>query len=164
MKRMLCLLASRDTGPVLQFIKYGVAGGAATAVHIVVFQFCAAFVLACLDEKDLLVRLFGAAVPAISDATRGWRSAANNGIAFMLSNLTAYILNRQFVFKPGRHHWLVEVGLFYAVSGLSLVIGTTIMTWLIQAFGVRTDFAFGANIVSAVLINYAMRKFVIFHG
>jgi putative flippase GtrA len=68
------------------------------------------------------------------------------------------------VFHRGRHHWLLEIGLFYAVSGVSLVIGTTLQTALIGHFGLTTTVAFGANLVTALLINYAMRKFVIFKG
>jgi putative flippase GtrA len=85
-------------------------------------------------------------------------------LAFMIANMVAYILNIKFVFKPGRHHWLVEVGLFYAVSGVSMVLGTLLMWWLIRQFSMSTDIAFFANIVTAVLINYAMRKYVIFKG
>ena len=74
------------------------------------------------------------------------------------------IFNIYWVFEAGRHHWLVEVGLFYAVSGISVAIGTGLMGWLIKRYGVRTTYAFVSNIVTAVLINYAARKFFIFKG
>ena len=45
-----------------------------------------------------------------------------------------------------------------------MVLGTSMMGWLIRRFGMQTTYAFGANLVSAVLINYAARKFFIFSG
>ena len=36
--------------------------------------------------------------------------------------------------------------------------------YLIRRHGIRTTYAFGTNILTALLINYAMRKFVIFSG
>jgi putative flippase GtrA len=50
------------------------------------------------------------------------------------------------------------------VSGFSILLGTLLMGFLIKRFGMLTTYAFVANIVTAVMINYAMRKFVIFHG
>ena len=54
--------------------------------------------------------------------------------------------------------------MFYAVSGISLLIGTVLMGYLIKRFGMLTTYAFASNIVTAVMINYAVRKFVIFSG
>jgi len=103
-------------------------------------------------------------VPAMNDAMRARNAALDNFFAFIFSNLTAYLLNIFWVFKRGRHHWLMEIGLFYAVSGVSMVIGTTIQTWMIAHMGLTTTVAFVANMVTALLINFAMRKFVIFKG
>jgi putative flippase GtrA len=75
-----------------------------------------------------------------------------------------YILNRLFVFKPGRHRWVVEFLLFFSVSGVSAALGTALQSVLIGRYGIETTPAFGANILCALLINYAMRKFVIFKG
>ena len=88
----------------------------------------------------------------------------DNVICFFFSNLTAYILNVRWVFKPGRHNRVVEVLLFYAVSALSALIGTPLMGLLIRYLGLMTTLAFGVNIVVAVMVNYALRKFVIFKG
>jgi hypothetical protein len=65
---------------------------------------------------------------------------------------------------PGRYHWIVEVVLFYLVSGAALVTGTAMMGFLIRRFGMLTTYAFGSNIFAALLINYAMRKLFIFKG
>jgi len=154
----------REAGPLVQFIKYGISGGIATATHIVVFHIAAWKILPALQEEDTAVRLLNLSVQTMCDAARARNAMIDNGIAFILSNFVAYILNILWVFKPGRHHWLMEIGLFYLVSGISIVIGTSIMGFLIGHYGMSTTVAFLANLVTALLINFAMRKFVIFKG
>ena len=155
---------SHDAHPLVQFIKYGIAGGLATATHITAFFLCGLFFLPCLTQDDILVRLLGLTAPSISESTRVWNAGICNSIGFVIANAFCYALNRLFVFRPGKHHWSVEFLLFFAVSGISWAIGTTIQTVLIKYQGVQTTLAFGANIGCALLINYAMRKFVIFKG
>ena len=87
-----------------------------------------------------------------------------NGAAFLVSNLVAYLINIYWVFVPGRHHWIIEIALFYLVSGIAIAIGTSIMGVLIRRFGMLTTYAFGSNLVAALMINYAMRKYFIFNG
>ncbi len=154
----------RDASPLIQFIKYAIAGGIATAVHITVFHICAWKLFPALQEQDWAVKLLGLRVAPEDDRLRSRNSMIDNGIAFLFSNMTAYLVNIFWVFEPGRYHWLVEVGLFYAVSGVSVVIGTALMGWLIRRYGMTTTYAFITNLVSALLINYAMRRFVIFNG
>ena len=157
-------LMGREAGPLVQFIKYAIGGGLATATHIVVFHLVAWRLIPCLEPRDWAVELFKLRVHDLDDATRSRNSMIDNGIAFLFSNLVAYLINIMWVFEPGRHHVVVEILLFYLVSGVSIVIGTAIMGYLIRRFGMLTTFAFGANLVAALLINFAMRKFVIFKG
>jgi putative flippase GtrA len=154
----------REANPFIQFIKYGISGGLATATHIVIFHFAAWKFLPALQQNDIAVRLFHLSVQTMSDAVRARNAMIDNGLAFLISNLVAYVLNILWVFKPGRHHWIVEIGLFYLVSGVSIVIGTSIMGFLITQYSFATTTAFLANLVTALLINFAMRKFVIFKG
>jgi putative flippase GtrA len=160
----LFALLRHDVHPVVQFIKYGIVGGMATAVHIVTFFLCGWFLLPCLTQNDIAVRLLGLTAPAVSETVRAWHAIYCNAIAFTLSNTVCYLLNRLFVFKPGRHHWALEFLFFFGASGVSLAIGTGIQTFLITHHGMQTTYAFGANLVSALLINFAMRKYVIFKG
>ena len=157
-------LLSPDAGPTAQFIKYAICGGIATAAHITIFHLIGWRLIPCLQTNDPFVKYLRLQVPHIELHRRARNSMITNIIGFMISNFVAYLLNILFVFKTGRHHWLVEFMLFYAVSAISLVIGTTIMGWLIRRFGLMTTIAFGANLVTALLINFAMRKFVIFKG
>jgi putative flippase GtrA len=155
---------SHDTHPAIQFLKYGVVGGLSTGLHIVTFFLCGWLLLPCLAPNDITVRLLGLSVPAISEATRVWNAGCCNALAFLLSNTFCYILNRLFVFKPGRHHYVLEFLLFFAVSGLSMALATALQSVLIKAYGIQTTFAFGANIACSLLINFALRKFVVFKG
>lgn len=155
---------SHDAPPFVQFIKYGLAGGAATAVHILAFFLAGFFLFPCVSAEDPLVKLFGLAAPAVTEALRARYAVFSNVVAFMLSNTFCYVVNRLFVFRPGRHHVVLEFLLFLAVSAVSMTIGTTLMGVLIKQFGIQTTYAFGANIFSSLAINYVMRKFFVFNG
>lgn len=155
---------SPESGPILQFIKYGIAGGAATATNILVFFLCGWFLLPCLKQTDPLVKLFGLTAPLISESTRVWNAGICNTLGFVISNVFCYLLNRLFVFKPGRHSWPVEFLMFFAGSSLAFAIGLGLQTVLIRSFGTQTTYAYGANILAALLINYGTRKFIIFKG
>ena len=117
-----------------------------------------------MQEKDLFVVVFDLTVTEVDDVTRSLNSMLSNGVAFIFSSMVAYLINVFWVFIPGRHNKFVEIGLFYLVSGVSVIIGTSTMGFLIRHYGIQTTYAFAANIVSAVMINYGMRKFYIFKG
>lgn len=148
----------------IQFIKYALAGGLATITHIVFFHLVAWKMFPALQPQDHFVRLLGLKIRKITDTHRARNSAISNILAFIVSNAVAYITNYLWVFEPGRHSIFVEIALFYAGSGVSMALGTGLMGVLIKRFGLLTTYAFGSNIVIAVLINYALRKFVIFQG
>ena len=153
-----------EAGLLVQFIKYGIAGGLATFVHIVIFHLVAWKIFPSLQDNDFFIVILGLTVTEVNVATRSINSMLSNGIAFICSNMVAYIINVFWVFKPGRHHRIIEIGLFYLVSGVSAVIGTSMMGLLISYYGMQTTYAFSVNIVSAVMINYSMRKFYVFKG
>ena len=155
---------SHDAPPLVQFIKYGMAGGIATVTHVFMFFLAGFLLFPCVAESDPLVKLFGLAAPAVNEALRAKNAVFSNICAFFVSNTVCYIINRLFVFRPGRHHVVIEFFLFLAVSAVSMVIGTTLMGVLIQHFSVETTYAFGANIFSSLAINYVMRKFFVFKG
>jgi len=153
-----------ETGNLLQFIKYGISGCIATLTHIIVFHLAAWKLFFALQADDWFVRLLNLPIQKLDDTTRSRNSMKGNAVAFVVSNLVAYLINVYWVFIPGRYHWIMEIGLFYLVSGVAIVIGTGFMGFLIRRFGMLTTYAFGANIFAALMINYAMRKFFIFNG
>ena len=164
MPRWLRAFLSHETTPLLQFLKYAIVGGLATGTHILVFYLCAIFFLPSLSQNDIVVRRLGLSIPEVSDKQRARNAGIGNAVAFFFSNIFCYILNRLFVFTPGRHYWLIEFLLFLGVSGISMLLGTSIQSWLIIRFATQTTLAFGANLVTSLAINYAMRRFFIFNG
>lgn len=148
----------------IQFIKYALAGGVATLTHISIFHLVAWKLFPSLGPDDHAVRFFRLRIREVNDYSRARNSMIGNVIAFFFSNLVAYIMNILWVFERGRHSLALEILLFYLVSGLSTMIGTMLMGMLIKRFGLLTTYAFAANIVSSVLINYALRKYFIFLG
>ena len=155
---------SHDAPPLVQFVKYGLAGGLATVTHVLAFFLVGFLLFPCVTDHDPLVKLFGLVAPAVDEALRARHAVFSNVVAFFVSNTVCYLANRWFVFRPGRHHVVIEFLLFLAVSAVSMIIGTTLMGVLIQRFGIETTYAFGANILSSLAINYVMRKFFVFKG
>mgnify|MGYP002020689639 FL=1 len=164
MNDILSQFLGQEAGPIVQFIKYGIAGAIATAVHILMFHLLAWRAFPALQQRDLLVRVLKLNVAPIDDRHRSRNSMIDNFGAFIVSNFVCYLINISWVFQAGRHHWAVELGLFYLASGFATVLGTALMGWLIRRFGLLTTYAFGANILTSVMVNYAVRKFIIFHG
>ena len=155
---------ANESGNIFQFVKYGISGGIATLTHITVFHLVAWKVFFALQVDDWFVRFFNLPIQEVDDSTRSQNSMKGNAVAFLFSNLVAYLINIYWVFVPGRYHWIIEVSLFYLVSAVAIVIGTSIMGFLIRRFGMLTTYAFGSNVFAALMINYAMRKFFIFTG
>ncbi len=155
---------SRDSGALAQFIKYAVSGGIATAVHMLMFHLAAWKPFPALEANDWAVRLLKLEVKHHDDRTRARNSMISNAIAFVISNMVAYLLNIIFVFQSGRHPFVVEIALFYLVSGVSVLIGTMLMGVLIRRYGILTTYAFFTNVFVSLMINYAMRRFFIFSG
>ena len=155
---------SHDAPPLVQFVKYGLAGGVATAVHILAFFLAGFFLFPCVPQDDILVRWFKLSAPVVEEALRGRNAALSNVVAFVLSNTICYVINRLFVFRPGRHHAVLEFLLFFAVSAVSVGIGTVLIWILVDRFGIQTTYAFGANILSSLAINFLMRKYFVFKG
>ena len=162
MRNFLRQFKGRQHSPLVQFIKYAIAGAIATAVHVCLFYFCALKLLPALNQHDVFAGLLHLRVATVSDAIRARNSVVDNVIAFIFSNLTAYLINIVWVFESGRHNRVVEIGFFYLVSGISTVIGSALMGFLIGRFGITTTVAFGANVVVSLMINFVLRKYVIF--
>lgn len=157
------ILQDKDS-PVLQFAKYGFCGGIAFLADALTFFLVAWLLFPALQEDDRLVQLLQLEVRPISEQLRMLNFCLANAVAFLVSNLTAYLLNVRYVFKAGRHSRKKEVGLFYLVSGISWAIAVVIGVVLIRGLGLATTYSYVAKVVAATLINYAGRKFIIFHG
>jgi putative flippase GtrA len=164
MRELLKQFTGRQHTPLVQFLKYAIAGGIATGVHILLFYGCAWKLLPALTATDPVVKALHLQVVAVSDAIRARNSMIDNVVAFIFSNMTAYLINILWVFESGRHHRVLEIAFFYLVSGISMVIGSALMGFLIQQFGLLTTLAFSANVLVSLMINFVLRKYFIFKG
>lgn len=167
MKKQIQAFLSDKENPFVQFIKYGLCGGAATAVDITFFFVFAWLVFPALTESDPFTRLlslFNLDIRTVSESVRLRNYWMDKTVCFLFSNFTAYILNILFVFKAGKHKRHHELILFYAVSLVAFLIGTFAGDLLIRFCGLDTTYSYIAAMISALLINYAGRKFFIFQG
>ncbi|MBI4677054.1 MAG: GtrA family protein [Elusimicrobia bacterium] len=147
-----------------QFGKYFLAGLLATAVDVATFYLVAIAVFPSLAPGDPAAVLLGFKPAPISESLRSTHYVWGKVIAFMLSCLTAYIANILWVFTPGRHSKAVEVTLFFVVSAMSFFIGTALGWLLIRLTGLPTTYAYIANGVASLSLNFVCRKFIVFKG
>ena len=164
MRNLLQQFLRREAHPVIQFIKYGMAGGLATVVDLGITFFLSWKLIPALTSDDIVVTLLNLNIHPVDVSIRARNYFINCGVAFMFANFVAYVANVLWVFEPGRHSRTKEIGLFYIVSGISFVIGTGFATGLINFLGWTTTVAKVANMITSVMINYVCRKFFIFKG
>ncbi|MFA6316915.1 MAG: GtrA family protein [Elusimicrobiota bacterium] len=108
--------------------------------------------------------LLGLTPAPLDEGVRSSHYVWSKVIAFFFSNLTAYGANILWVFTPGRHSRTVEFLLFLLVSATSFVVGTGLGWMLIQWTGLPTTYAYAANGVASLAINFVCRKFIVFKG
>ena len=148
-----------------QLFKYGVIGVLSTLVQTGVFYTLACSCLKCLKTDDVAVRFLGL-TPAIGidDTTRSLYFAAATAIGFVLANIFCWVLNRKFVFTPGKYRWYVEFALFFSAAATATVIAISLSSLLIGYLGLMTSLAVIIEVVTSFIINFIVRKFFIFKG
>ena len=159
---MLRRILSRNSGAFWQFVKYGVVGVMSTIVQMVVFYLLAATVFKCLTADDWAVKLLGLPSVGISDAMRGLLFTLDIALGFVVANIFCWLMNRSFVFIPGKFRWYVEFGMFFGVAALAWAIATGLSAMLIHFFGMMTTIAAILEVLVSFLLNYFSRKFFIF--
>ncbi|MBR7180569.1 MAG: GtrA family protein [Kiritimatiellae bacterium] len=167
MKDFFSKILSRDCGPFWQFVKYGTVGVLSTAVQTVVFYVLASTCLKCLAADDWAVAFLG--LPSAEFAedapwylSRGSLAAAATAIGFTVANVFCYVLNRRYVFTPGKYGVAAEFAMFFSAAALSTVAALALMKIFIDVFGMMTSLAVVAEIVISFLVNFVVRKFFIF--
>ena len=160
---------SHEAGPFAQFVKYGAIGVMATCVQTGVFYALAATCLKCLTADDWAVKWLGLPSVAFTGeeawyASRGMIAAAATAVGFVIANIFCWLMNRWFVFKPGKFKWHVEFAMFFGASTLATLIALGLMKLLIDQFGLMTTLAVVVEVVVSFLVNFFIRKFVIFKG
>jgi putative flippase GtrA len=152
----------RDAHAGVQFVKYALAGVAATIVDVLFFYLCAATILPALTAGDPVALLLGLHPSPIPEAVRSSHYVGCKVIAFMFANMAAYVANALWVFTPGRYGKKTEIALFYAVSIFTFSMGTGLGWLMIHWTGLPTTYAYIANAAASVSLNFLLRKFVVF--
>ena len=162
--RLVRRFLSHDSGPFAQFVKYGAIGVLSTCVQMIGFYLLAATCLKCLGADDWAVRFLGLPSVEVSDDLRAFRAAVATAGGFTVANIFCWIMNRLFVFKPGKFRWYVEFLMFFGVAALATVVALGVQSLLIRYFGMMTTAAVIVEVVASFLMNFFVRKFVIFKG
>ena len=162
--RMVRRFLSHDSGPFAQFVKYGAIGVLSTCVQMIGFYLLAATCLKCLGADDWAVRFLGLPSVEVSDGLRAFRAAVATAGGFTVANIFCWMMNRLFVFKPGKFRWYVEFLMFFGVAALATVVALGVQSLLIRYFGMMTTAAVIVEVVASFLMNFFVRKFVIFKG
>lgn len=142
-------LRRRDAPVWFQFLKYAACGGLATVIYLVVVF--------------ALVRAFPDRVSEdLPDRVRALHLNLFQALAFVPANVVAYLLNRAFVFTPGRHPARREFALFLAVAVLSSGGGLLATDVLVRVFGAPNWVGTAASVGGSVVVNFLARKFLVF--
>lgn len=156
---------SHDAGPFAQFVKYGAIGVAATCVQTGVFYLLAATVLPCLASGDWAVKWIGLpAAVGLTDGVRAFRFTLATAVGFVLANVFCWLMNRWFVFKPGKFVWYVEFGMFFGAATVATVLALGVSSALIAGCGLMTTLAVAVEVLVSFFVNFFVRKFFIFKG
>ena len=161
---LVCTVLTEKSKAFAQFVKYGAIGVVATYIQTIVFYLLAAGCLGCLAADDWAVKLLGLPPSAVNDSVRAFRFAVSTAAGFVLSNFVCWLLNRAFVFTPGRYRWPVELALFYAASTTATVLALALSWALIRYCSLMTSAAVFLEILVSFFVNFFVRKFLIFKG
>ncbi len=160
---------SHDSGPFAQFVKYGAVGVMATCVQFAVFYALAATCLRCLTEDDRAVALLGLPYAVFSGsepwyAARWFLAAVATAAGFIVANVFCWLMNRAFVFRPGKFAWYAEFALFFGAAAGATIVALVVQSLLIRFVGVTTSFAAIVEVIVSFLVNFFTRRFFIFKG
>lgn len=169
LKDALRKILSHEAGPFWQFVKYGVIGVMATLVQTGIFYLLAASCLSCLTADDWAVRFLGLRAAEFTGnepwfLSRGMLAAYATAVGFFVANVFCWLMNRWFVFRPGKYKWQVEFAMFFGTSTVATFIALGVMKVLIDSFGLMTSLAVVVEVITSFFVNFFARKFFIFKG
>ncbi len=155
---------SHDSGPFAQFVKYGAIGVASTLVQMAVFYLLASTVCKCLGPDDKAVKWLGLPFVEIPDWVRSLRFAVDTAIGFSVANVFCWLMNRAFVFRPGKFAWYKEFGMFFGAAACAMAVATWFAGMLICWIRLQSTVALLVEVVVSFAVNFVARKFFIFKG
>ena len=169
MREAVRRILSHDCGPFAQFVKYGAIGVAATCVQFAVFYALASTCLRCLTADDTAVRLLGLPGAEFTGAepwyhARWFLAGVATAAGFVVANVFCWLMNRAFVFRPGKFRWHVELAMFFGTATVATLVALGLSSALIRWCGLMTTIAVAIEVAVSFLVNFFVRKFFIFKG
>ena len=155
---------SHDSGPFAQFVKYGAIGVASTLVQMLAFYLLASTCCRCLGPDDWAVKWFGLPSVDVPHVVRGFRFAVDTALGLAVANVFCWLMNRLFVFRPGKFAWYKEFALFFGAAAGAMAIATGLSWILINWAGLQTTAAVIIEVFVSFVVNFVARKFFIFKG
>ncbi|MEI6535836.1 MAG: GtrA family protein [Verrucomicrobiaceae bacterium] len=156
-EHMLGLIHAHEVPALVQFLVYAICGGLATAVYVGVSLALSHTLIPAMDGMSVN------GVP-LTHGHRARNALINNCIAFLIANAVGYITNVMFVFKSGRHTPVMEFLLFTVGNCVAFLISQFAGPYLIKRFGMKTIHALMTNVVASMLLNFVIRKYIVFKG
>lgn len=150
-------IRQRKVPTLMQFAAYAMCGVTATVVHTGLVTILSLTLFPAM--KNMLVDGV-----VLDEILRKHNLVLNNIIAFPFGGIVAYVTNILFVFTPGRHSRFKELMLFFGVAACGFFPGLWIIDLLVGRYNVPSSLAQCAFIFTSFLVNFIMRKFVIFKG
>lgn len=149
----------------MQFVKYLFCGGLSFVADVVVFYLMAWIVLPSLRLDDLfgvLIGWFGGSIQPVDETLLLRHYYINKVVAFLASNTVAYVTNVLFVFSSTQRRRSEELILFYLFAILSFIVFTWLGGELIARFGWQVTISNFFVFICATMINFIMRKKLVF--
>jgi putative flippase GtrA len=162
MSKRLEKILSHDCGPFWQFVKYGAIGVAATLVQTGVFYLLAATCLKCLAAGDMAVEYLSLPAVDVPDSLRAVRFTLATAAGFSVANVFCWLMNRRFVFRPGRFRWYVEFAMFFLSDSAATVVALAVSSAMICWLSLMTSVAVVVEVLVSFMVNFFARKFLIF--
>ena len=141
----------------------------ATVVQTFVFYALSSTCLKCLAPDDWAVRFLSLPSAVFTGAepwyaSRGALASAATVVGFTVANVFCWIMNRAFVFRPGKYRRHVEFAMFFGAAAFATIVALAVMKTLIDGFGMMTTLAVAVEVAVSFMVNFFMRKFFIFKG
>lgn len=157
LRTILARVRGRNVPALIQFSVYAMCGLMATVVHNGLVVWLSLTLLPA--GKDMVVDGV-----LLAESVRKTNLLINNTISFPIGCIVAYFTNILFVFTPGKHSRIKELLLFFGVAACGFFPGLWVIDFLVGRYNVPSIFAQCAFVITSFLVNFFMRKFVIFKG
>jgi putative flippase GtrA len=149
-----------------QILKYVLCGGMSVLVDQGTFYVLAWLVFPCLRATDPVARMLSVAgftVQEVGEAELERNYWIIKSICFLVSNTVVYMLNVLFVFEAGRHRKSLEILLFFGSSSFQFFF-IWLGGMLITKFNWEVTYSNIAMLLTAMMVNFIIRKKLVFKG